>query len=429
MKHKKTTLKNGLKIITAPMRETQTVTVMVMIGVGSRYESEKEAGLSHFIEHMFFKGTQKRPTTLMISEELESIGGEFNAFTAKDKTMYYVKVDAKHIGTAMDVLSDMYLNSKMEEEEIKKEKGTIIQEINMYEDFPMRKVEEVFEEMLYPKNNLGREIAGSKKTVSSFRRQDFLSYMKKFYVANDTVVAVAGNFDEKKIIKEIGKYFSKMLTGKKTKISAVEEKQKKPEVKIKFKKTDQTHLVLGVRAYKRNHKDRYALALMSIILGGGMSSRLFIEVREKRGLAYYVRTGIETYEDVGYVSVSAGVEHKNLAETIKVILAEYKKISQEKVNEKELQKAKDFVKGRAVMGMESSDEVAMFFVDQEVSNGKISTLEEKFELIDKVSVGDILRVAKDVFKEKSLNLAVIGPHKNSEKLKKELNLWKHNQKK
>ncbi|MFZ2975554.1 MAG: pitrilysin family protein [Candidatus Moraniibacteriota bacterium] len=420
MKHKKTTLKNGLKIITAPMRETQTVTVMVMIGVGSRYESEKEAGLSHFIEHMFFKGTKKRPTTLMISEELESIGGEFNAFTAKDKTMYYVKVDAKHIETAMDVLSDMYLNSKLETVEIEKEKGTIVQELNMYEDLPMRKVEEVFEEMLYPKNSLGREIVGSKKTINSFKRQDFVGFMKKFYVANDTAVSVAGNFNEKKIVERIGKYFSKMPKGKKIKISSVKEEQKKPEVKIKFKKTDQTHLVLGVRAYKRNHKDRYALALMSIILGGGMSSRLFIEVREKRGLTYYVRTGIETYEDAGYVSTSAGVEHKNLEEAVRVILTEYKKIAEEKVSEKELQKAKDFVKGRAVMGMESSDEVAMFFVDQEVSNGKISTLEEKFKLIDKVSIDDILRVAKDVFRQNRLNLAVIGPHKNSEKLKKEL---------
>jgi len=411
------------------MRETQTVTVMAMIGVGSRYESEKEAGLSHFIEHMFFKGTKKRPTTLAISEELESIGGEFNAFTSKDKTMYYAKVDAKHIGTALDVISDMYLNSKMEEKEIAKEKGTIIQEINMYEDMPMRKVDDIFEGMLYAKNSLGREITGSKKTVSSFKQKDFVAYMKKFYVANDTVVAVAGNFDEKKVILEIKKLFSKMISGKKIKISKVKEKQKDSQTKIKFKKTDQTHLILGVRAYRRNHKDRYALALMSIILGGGMSSRLFIEVREKRGLAYYVRTRIEAYEDVGYVSTSAGVEHKNLEKTMGVILAEYKKISKVKVSEKELQKAKDFIKGRSVMGMESSDEVAMFFADQELTDGEILTLEEKFKLIDKVSIDDILRVAQDVFQKSRLNLAVIGPHKNSEKLKKELKLWKLNQKK
>lgn len=422
MRYKKTTLSNGLRIITAPMKETQTATVMAIIGVGSRYESEKEAGLSHFIEHMFFKGTKKRPTTLAISEELESVGGEFNAFTSKDKTMYYAKTDAKHIGIALDIIADMYLNSKIEEKEIEREKGTIIQEISMYEDAPMRSVGDVFEGMLYPKNNLGREIAGSRKTVSSFERKDFINYMKKFYVANDTVIAVAGNFNEKKTIGNIENYFSEMLAGKKIKISKIKEKQKKPEVKIKFKKTDQTHLVLGVRAYNRNHKDRYALALMSVILGGGMSSRLFIEIRENRGLSYYVRTGIETYEDVGYISTSAGVEHKNLEEAVRVILKEYKKIAQKKVSEKELQKAKDFIKGRAVMGMESSDEVAMFFIDQEISNGKILSLKEKFRLIDKVSASDILKVARDVFRQNWLNLAVIGPHKDSEQLRKELRL-------
>ncbi|HRY82794.1 MAG TPA: pitrilysin family protein [Candidatus Moranbacteria bacterium] len=422
MKFKKTTLKNELRIITAPMKETQTVAVLVMIGVGSRFETEKEAGLSHFIEHMFFKGTKNRPTAMAISEELESIGGEYNAFTSKDKTMYYAKVDKKHIKIALDVIADIYLNSKLEEKEIEKEKGPIIQEINMYEDTPIQKVGDVFEEMLYPKTNLGREIAGYKKTVSSFKRKDFVDYMKKFYVADDTVVAVAGNFQEKKIIREIEKYFSKMPSGKKAKISKVKENQKSPQVKIKFKKTDQTHLVLGIRAYNRNNKDRYALALLSIILGGGMSSRMFLEVRERRGLAYYVRTGGEAYEDVGYIATSAGVEHKNLGETIRVILGEYKKITQEKVSEKELKKAKDFVKGRSVMGMESSDEVAMFFIDQEVTYGKILTLEEKFALIDKVSVSDILRVAKDIFRLDRLNLAVIGPHKNAEKLIKELKM-------
>lgn len=422
MKHKKTTLENGLRVITVPMRETQTVTVMVMIGVGSRFETEKEAGLSHFIEHMFFKGTKKRPNTLIISEELESIGGEFNAFTSKDKTMYYAKADARHIKTTLDVISDMYLNSKMEKKEIEREKGTIIQEISMYEDMPARSVEDVFEKMLYPKSSLGREIAGGKKTVSSFERKDFMRYLKKFYVANDTVVTVAGNFSEKKILADIKKYFSAMPKGEKAEISPVLEKQKTPVAKIKFKKTDQTHLVLGVRAYSRNHKDRYVLSLLSIILGGGMSSRLFIEVRERRGLAYYVRTGVEAYEDVGYIATSAGVEHKNLGKTVEVILGEYRKISQKKVSEKELQKAKDFVKGRMVMGMESSDEVAMFFVSQEVSHGKILSLEKRFELIDSVSTEDILRVAKDLFCENNLNLAVIGPHKNAEKLQKGLKI-------
>ena len=422
MQHKKTILKNGLRVITVPMRETQTATVMVMVGVGSRFETEEEAGLSHFIEHMLFKGTKKRPTTLQISEELESVGGEFNAFTSKDKTMYYAKTDAKHIGTALDVIADMYLNSKIDKKEIEREKGTIIQEINMYEDMPVRNIEDVFEGILYSGSSLGRDIAGKKKTVSSFQRSNFIDYMKRFYVANDTVVAVAGNFNEKKIIGDIKKYFGKMRSGEKNKISAIRENQKKPKVKIKFKKTDQTHLMLGVRTFKRNHKDRYALLLLSVILGGGMSSRLFIEVRERRGLAYYVKTSGDSYADAGYLSTNAGVEHKNLEKTISLILNEYKKISKKKVDQKELQKAKDMVKGAMAMGMESSDEVASFFVNQEISEGKILNLQEKFYLIDKVDVDDILRVAKAIFNEKNLNLAVIGPHKNAEKLEKELKI-------
>jgi len=422
MQYKKTKLKNGLRIITVPMKDTQTATVVVMVGVGSRYETDKEAGLSHFIEHMFFKGTEKRPTTLDISEELDAVGGEFNAFTSKDKTGYYAKVDSKHLSVALDVVSDMYLNSKIEEGEIKKESGTIIQELNMYEDMPMQKVGEVYEEMLYKKNPLGREIIGTKKTIASFKRKDFIDYMSRFYVANDTVVCVAGKFDEKKITKEIERYFSNMARGKKAAIQKVKENQKQNELKIKFKKTDQTHFVVGVRAYHENHQDRFALSLLSIILGGNMSSRLFIEVREKKGLAYYVRTAGDSFEDCGYLATQAGVEHKNLKLALETILKEYKKITTQEVSAKELRNAKDYIKGKSVMGLEASDEVAMFFIDQEVRKKRIMTMEEIFSKIEKVTIKDILRVAKDIFQNKNLNLAVIGPHKNSGEIKNILTL-------
>jgi len=418
MNYKKNTLPNGLRIITAPMKNTQTVTVLVMVGVGSRYESKKEAGISHFLEHMFFKGTDKRPTTLSITEELDAIGGEYNAFTGKDRTSYYAKVDAKHFSTALDIVSDIYLHSKMDEEEIEKEKGTIIQEINMYEDTPVRNIHDIFESLLYGGNPLGEEIAGSKKSVSSFQRKDFLDYMSRFYVANDTVIAIAGNFDEKKAVAETKKYFSEMKKGEKFNFNKISEKQKSPQVKIKYKKTDQTHLILGARAYDYKHKDRYVLALLSVILGGNMSSRLFTEVREKRGLAYRISTGVESYVDCGYIATVAGIEHKNLNLVIKTILDEYKKIVLERVDEKELQKAKDFIKGRSVMSLESSDEVAAFFIDQEIQKGKIETLQEIFKQVDKVNAGNIQRVAKDIFRKEKLNLAVIGPHKNEEKLKK-----------
>jgi len=416
MNYKKTTLKNGLRIITAPVKGTATATVMVMVGVGSRYESAREAGLSHFIEHMLFKGTQKRPTYLQIAEELDAIGGESNAFTGKDKTAYYAKADAKHMETALDVIADMYLNSTIEEAEIKKESGTIIQEINMYEDSPMRNAGNIFEQLMYPDNALGGDIAGSKKTVASFKRKDFVEYMEKFYVANDTVVCVAGKFNEKRTIAQIEKYFAGMRKGKKPIAEKIVEAQSQAEAKIKFKKTDQSHLVLGVRAYDENHKDRFVLSVMSVILGGNMSSRIFGEVREKRGLAYYVRTNIDSYQDCGYLATSAGVEHKNLALAVETILGEYKKIATEAVTTEELQKAKDYIKGRSIMNLESSDEVAMFLIEQEIDKKKIMTVAEIFARIDKVTASDILRVARDIFKEKGLNLAVIGPHKDSKKI-------------
>ncbi len=422
MNYKKTKLSNGLRILTVPVKNTQTATVVVMVGVGSRYETEKEAGLSHFIEHMMFKGTEKRPKTLDISEELDSIGGEFNAFTSSDKTAYYAKVDSKHLEIALDVVSDIFLNSKIENEEIEKEKGTIIQEINMIEDTPIVDVEIVLGNLLYKKNPLGRHIAGFKKTVSTFKRKDFTNYINRFYVANDTVVCVAGNFNEKKALGLTRKYFSKMKKGMKPKYEKVIESQKLPEMILKNKNTDQTHLILGSRAYDYNHKDRFVLGLLSIILGGNMSSRLFTEVREKRGLAYQIRTSVDSFEDCGYVATQAGVNHDKLEVTIETILNEYRKISREKVSQRELQNAKEYIKGKSVMGFESSDEVAMFFVDQETKKKKIMTLPEIFKNIDKVTENDILRVAKDVFQNKKLNLAVIGPHKNEKKLKKILNL-------
>jgi len=422
MNFKKTELENGLRILTIPMQETQTVTMSIGVSVGSRYEKEKEAGISHFIEHMLFKGTKKRSTALSISEELDAIGGEFNAFTSKDSTYYYAKSDARHLETVLDVISDMYLNSKIEEKEIQKEKNTIIQEINMYNDMPMRMVEDVFENLLYRKNSLGESIAGSKKTVASFKRKNFFDYMHRFYIPNETVVCVAGKFDETKTINLIGKIFSDMKKREKTKIIPVEENQKNLQLKIKFKKTDQTHLILGTRGYEKKNKDRYVLALLATILGGNMSSRIFIEVREKRGLAYYVSTGTESFEDVGYLATRAGVEHKNLALAIETILTEYKKIAKEKVTEKELQKAKDYLKGKTVMGLEATEAVAMFFSGQAIDRENILNLEEKFALIDKVDADDILRVARDIFQNKKLNLAIVGPHKNSKEFQKILNL-------
>lgn len=416
MKYRKTTLKNGLRILTVPMEGTQTATVMVMVGVGSRYESEKQAGISHFIEHMLFKGTTKRPTAQSISEELDGIGGEFNAFTSKDKTAYYAKVDGRHIDKALEVIADIFLNSKLEQVEIDRERGPILQELSMYEDDPRRSVGEEFEKLLYGEHQMGRNIVGYKEIIKSVSRKDFAAYMKKYYVANETVVCVSGKFNEKEIVKQIQAYFAKLEKGLEAKFKKVFDKQTDPGVHLKFKKTDQTHLILGARAYHQNHKDRWALSLLSVILGGNMSSRLFIEVRERRGLAYFVSTSVDTYQDCGYIGTQAGIEHKNLAEAVEVILSEYRKIATQEVSEKELQKAKDYIKGRSVMGFEASDDVAMFFIDQEMHKEKILSPKEVFAKIDAVTAGDILRVAKDIFKQEKINLAIVGPHKDTKKI-------------
>jgi predicted Zn-dependent peptidase len=416
MQYKKTTLKSGLRILTVPLKNTQTATMIILVGVGSRFEKDKEAGISHFIEHMFFKGTEKRPNTLAISEELDSIGGEFNAFTGKDKTAYYAKADAKHLDKVLDVLSDMFLNSKFETVEINKERGTILQELSMYEDNPRRIVGDIFENLLYGDHRLGQEIVGNKQTISSVKREEFIAYMKKHYLASNTVVCVAGKFNEDELIQKVKEKFKQLNAGKKSGFEKIKELQNKPAIKVKHKKTDQTHFVLGARAFHHDHKDRFALNILATILGGNMSSRLFSEVREKRGLAYAVHSDADYYADCGYIATQVGVEHKNLKKTIEIIMQEYRKLTNELVSEKELQMAKDYIRGKAVMSFEASDDVAMFFGDQEISKNKIMSLAEIFAKIDAVTLNDLKRVAKAVFRTEKMNLAIIGPQKITKEL-------------
>ncbi len=410
MKYEKITLKNGLRVILAPMKETETATVFVLTGVGSRFETRKENGLAHFLEHMFFKGTQKRPATMDISRELDAIGAEYNAFTGKEYTGYYAKADKKHWMTALDVVSDIFLHAKIEEEEIDRERGTILQEINMYEDMPMRHISDIWEQHLYGDTPLGWRILGPKDNIKSFKRKDFVKYLGRGYVAKNVVVGVAGNIDQKKVLAAIEERFDGMREGEKPVYKKLKEKQSEPELFLHHKKTDQTHLLLGVRAYPMDHEDRYVVSVLGTILGGGMSSRLFMSVRERRGLAYSVHTGGETYYDAGYLATQCGVEHGNLEETVKVILDEYRLIATEIVPDHELNKAKEYIKGKLAMSLEGSDEVVEYLVSQEVLRGEIDMPHDKMKKVDAVTAEDVLRVAQDLFVKKKLNLVVIGPH-------------------
>ena len=406
-------LKNGLRFINIPMSGTKTAAILVMVGTGSKYENKDNNGISHFLEHMFFKGTKKRPSALAISGELDGVGGVYNAFTGKEYTGYWVKVDAGKIGLAMDVVSDMLLNSKLEPNEIEREKGVIIEEMNMYRDNPIMHIEDLFEECLYGDQPAGWDTIGAKENVSRFKRKDFTEYLQSQYGAQSVVVCLAGNITEPSSNALVNKYFSKLKKSDFQDKRPVVEKQTKPKIKMLYKKTDQAHLSLGVRAFPLGHKDEFVLKVLSVILGGSMSSRLFSELRERRGLAYYVNTAAELYTDSGYLTTQAGVPVNKLPQAVKIVLKEYGRLKKDLVNKKELRRVKDLIKGRSVIQLEASDSVANWYGRQAILRGDVFPPEHYFEKISEVTAGDIRRVARDIFADKVLNLALIGPYKKS----------------
>ena len=423
MQYKIHTLANGLRIVFAPMPDTATATVVVMTGTGSRYEDARENGLAHFLEHMFFKGTKKRKTARAISAELDGIGSVYNAFTAKDRTAYYAKVASRYVDTALDVISDIFLNSTLPASEIRKERGAVIQEIDMYEDMPMRAVGDVFESLIFgAKHPLGRTILGPKENIRSFTRKEFNTYHKRNYTAHNTVVAVAGNFPQAQALEKIKKTFGHFKDGVSPEYAAFTSIQDAPRLAIRKKKTDQTQLMLGVPAYPYLHKDEYALEVLTSILGGGMSSRLFTEVREKRGLAYSVDAWTEKYPDTGIFVIQAGVEHGNLEKALSTILTELRKIKKGAVPAAELAKAKAHIKGTAAMSLETSNQIAEKAATSILTLGRIRELDEVVKGIDAVTAADVQRVARDIFKTKGLNLAIISPAANAEKLRSLLRL-------
>jgi predicted Zn-dependent peptidase len=402
-------LANGTRLLLAPITGTGTVTALVMVATGSKYETKQNSGISHFLEHMFFKGTQKRPSALALSSELDSLGGVYNAFTTKEFTGYWAKVDASQSGKALDVLSDMLLSSLFVAEEIEREKGVIIEELNMYLDNPMIHIEDLFENLLYGDQPAGWDIIGTKETIQSFKREDFISYVQAQYGAQNTVICLAGNIPVG-IEQVVEASFAKLATSEaKDKLAATEE-QSAPACLSFYKKTDQAHLSLGVRAYPSGHPDEFILRLLSTILGGSMSSRLFINLREREGLAYYVRTNAEYYTDTGYLTTQAGVPVDKAEKAIGIIMSEYRRLREELVPAEELERVKDMIRGRLVIQTEASDNVANWYAKQAVMKEAIMTPEDYIKAISAVTAEDIRRVATDIFTNKGLNLAIIGPY-------------------
>jgi predicted Zn-dependent peptidase len=424
MTHTRKVLPNGLRLITIPMPSFESATVLVMVGAGSRYETQKNNGISHFLEHMAFKGTEKRPTAQDIASLIDGIGGEFNAFTSKEVTGYYVKSAVNHVDLSLDLLSDMLQNSELDKEEIEREKGVILEEINLYEDTPSRKIGDVFENLLYGDHPMGWDIAGRKEVIKAITREDFVEYMNSLYSADNMTVVVAGGINTDEIEKKVEKYFGSMDTFDTLRYGRLVENQVKPNLYIRHKTTEQVHIAVGFRTVPSDSPEKHSLAVLAAILGGGMSSRLFSEVRERRGLAYYVRTHSEHYQDAGNIATTAGLDPKRLDEGIEVIIQEYSRFSKGKgnVTEKELQKAKEYLKGHLVLELEDSRSVAVFHAQSELLEKKIETPEEIILQIDKVTLKDVEKMAKKYFLEKHLNLAIIGNFKDRQRFEKLLKL-------
>jgi len=411
MQFSKKILKNGLRVVTVPMKDNPTVTVLVLVETGSKYETKRINGISHFLEHMCFKGTMKRPKAIDISKELDALGSQYNAFTAQEYTGYYAKSDAKHFNKILDLVSDIYLNSTFPDAEIEKEKGVIIEEINMYEDMPSRHVQDLMMSLLYGDQPAGWNIAGEKSNILDMKRDDFVKYKKEHYVPKATTLVVAGHVSEKEVLSEVDKIFGNIKNTKKSPKLKVKENQNKPKVLVKYKATDQTHFVLGVRTYDLFHKDNAVFTLLGGVLGGGMSSRLFQKLREEMGVGYYVRAYNDTYTDHGFFQISAGVDNKRIDEVILAVILECKKLKTYVVDEDELEKTKECLIGNMKLSLESSDDIANFYGGQELLKKKIVMAEEKAKELRKVTAKDIQRLANQIFKDKNLNLALIGPFK------------------
>jgi len=419
--YKKITLKNGLRIITIPMESTETVTVLVLVKTGSKYEQKNINGISHFLEHLFFKGTKKRPTAFEIAQTLDSIGGAYNAFTGKEYTGFWAKVTGQHLDLALDWLSDLLLNPRFREADIGREKGVIVEEIKMQRDVPMGYVADLWEMLLYKDQPAGWLIIGKEENISRVKRKDILDYFKSQYSAENTIVCVAGKIGPG-VAKKIGQCFEEIEKAELNQKEKVVEVQKDPDALLYFKKTDQTHFCLGARGFDLLSPQRYIQMVLAVILGGNASSRLFISIRQKAGLAYYIHTSSGTYTDTGYLVTQAGVAHKNVKKAVGLILKEYRTMKEKRVTKEELQKAKDYLKGTMSLNLETSDAQASFYATQELLRREIITPHQLFEKIDKVTLNDIQEIAKAIFQPQKLNLALIGPFKEKKDFRKLLKI-------
>lgn len=409
MEVKKTVLENGLRVVTINHPDSIATTILVLVEAGSKYEHKEINGLSHFLEHMCFKGTAKRPTSMDISASFDSLGAKYNAFTAHECTGYYATVMNKGFSEALNLVADVYLNSTFPVAEIEKEKGVIIEEINMYEDTPARSVQDLFLHLLYGDTPAGWSITGPKAVVRSLTQKDFIAYREQHYVASATAVIISGAIKEAEVLKHITDKFSHISTATKAGKLPVVQRQVLPQVLLREKKSDQCHLVLGFRAPDLFHPQTVALELLAAVLGGGMSSRLFHRIREEMGAAYYVRALYEAFTDHGVLQISAGVDLTKVYEVIDATLLECRLLAGELVSEGELRRVKDSLIGHLYLELETSSEQAVFYGTQEVLKKQFMSPAQWAEKIEAVTALELQQLARQIFVNEGLNLAVVGP--------------------
>jgi len=407
--HKLSTLPNGLRIVVTPLKGTQSVTVLVLAGAGSRFENKSISGISHFIEHLFFKGATRYKNAGEVASAIDAVGGDFNAFTGKEYAGYYVKLASHQKEVAFDVIGDMMLNATFNLTEIDKERGVILEEYNMYQDTPMYQVGWDFERLIFGDQPMGWDQIGEMSVIKNVTREQILEYKNALYTPDNVVISVAGAVTEKEVEELVAKYFP--FGDEKRKFEAKPYIRIAPvgKVKVQNKKTEQGHLILGVEGLPAMHEDEYVEKILSVILGGNMSSRMFMNVREMKGLSYYIRTSTDDYSDTGILSTSAGVDLKRVDLAITAILEEYRKVTEEAVGEVELTKAKEFMKGKIILRLEDSEEYAHLMGKQALMHPKIETVEQILKKIDAVTADDVLRLARELFREENFRLALIGP--------------------
>jgi predicted Zn-dependent peptidase len=406
--HKITKLDNGFKVISSRLSDVDSLAIGIWIKAGGRYENINNQGISHLMEHMLFKGTKKR-SCQALKRSIESKGGAFNAFTSEENVCYYVKILSSRLSLAAEVLSDMVLNPALKPEDIEKEKRVVFEEIRMYMDLPMQYVHDLFDSLIWPNHPLGLPLVGNYKTVEKITRKDLIKQKEQFYAPNNMVAVACGDIGHDVLVKLMKGFFDKRRPVSQPDTKKPLSCNRSASVRFMHKDTEQTHLCLGARGISYNHSQRYALSLLSIILGGNMSSRLFNEIREKRSLAYEIGTSLKAYSDTGSFFIHAGIDNKKLYNAVSVMMDELEKIKKNLVTKREFSMAKEYFKSGLLMAMENTMSNMMFFGDQITSTGRIQTKEAILRAVNKVTLADIKRIAEKIFFRHSMKLAIIGP--------------------